>query len=234
MENKTCNDCRKEFPKNSENFNWLNKKKGYYSPYCKSCTKVRNSKTYRSYYDRNSKEVCRKAKEYREANKELVRERKQVYYQENKEGILEYQAEYRSLESTKARMNEYEKQRRNNNPAYKLHTNVSRLIRLALNNEGENGTKGKIWDNLPYTDTQLKEHLESQFDENMTWDNYGSYWHVDHIVPRSRLEYDDFSHPNFLKCWCLENLQPLEAKENIRKSNKMRELLAGSSCMAAK
>lgn len=225
MENKTCNDCLREFPKNSKNFNWVNKKKGYYSPYCKSCIKVRNSKTYRSYYDRNSKEICKKVEEYRKENKESHKERQRMYYQKNKETILEKQKVYRSLDSTKARMNEYEKEKRKNDPAYKLHTNVSRLIRLSLNNNGERKTNGKIWNYLPYTDKQLKEHLENQFDDNMTWENYGSYWHVDHVIPRSRLEYDSFTHPNFLKCWHLKNLQPLEAGENIRKSNKMRQLM---------
>ena len=28
-------------------------------------------------------------------------------------------------------------------------------------------------------------------------------------------------HPNFQKCWALSNLRPLEAFENIRKSNKL-------------
>jgi 5-methylcytosine-specific restriction endonuclease McrA len=55
----------------------------------------------------------------------------------------------------------------------------------------------------------------------MTWDNYGSYWHVDHIYPHSKLPYDSMDHPNFLKAWALNNLQPLEAIENMKKSNKI-------------
>jgi 5-methylcytosine-specific restriction endonuclease McrA len=73
---------------------------------------------------------------------------------------------------------------------------------------------------MPYTPEQLKEHLESQFEDWMTWDNYGE-WHVDHIHPQSLLPYDSMDHPNFQKCWALENLQPLEARENIIKSNKI-------------
>ena len=43
------------------------------------------------------------------------------------------------------------------------------------------------------------------------------------IYPQSKLPYDSMTHPNFLKCWALENLQPLEAKENISKGNRLYE-----------
>ena len=57
----------------------------------------------------------------------------------------------------------------------------------------------------------------------MTWENQGSYWHIDHIKPKSLFEYDSIDHPEFKKCWSLDNLQPLEAKENMRKNNKYSE-----------
>ena len=78
----------------------------------------------------------------------------------------------------------------------------------------------KTFDILPYTKKELMAHLESQFDENMTWENYGQ-WHIDHVYPQSKLPYDSLEHPNFQKCWALENLRPLCAKENIRKSDKI-------------
>jgi len=65
-------------------------------------------------------------------------------------------------------------------------------------------------------------HIESQFDENMTWENYGSYWHVDHIKPQSLFEFESADDDGFKKCWALENLQPLSAKENWKKGNKYR------------
>ena len=54
----------------------------------------------------------------------------------------------------------------------------------------------------------------------MNWENYGE-WHIDHIYPQSKLPYDSMEHPNFLKCWALDNLQPLWAEENRKKSNKV-------------
>ena len=62
----------------------------------------------------------------------------------------------------------------------------------------------------------------SKFTEGMTLDNHGIYgWHIDHIIPQSKLLYDSMDHPNFQKCWALENLQPLWAKDNLSKSNKI-------------
>ena len=60
----------------------------------------------------------------------------------------------------------------------------------------------------------------------MTWENYGKFdlnkktWQIDHIIPQSLLLYDNLEHLNFIKCWALENLQPLETCANIKKSNK--------------
>ena len=217
--NKVCNDCGLSFPKTNEYFNYTNKNKGYFSPYCKACIKVRNHKNQKRYYQKNKEEVCKKTKEYRENNRELVVKRKKAYYQKNKEKVLKKCAEYRDTDRTRAMVNEREKRKRNENPAYKLHTNVSRLVRLGLSKTGKKAN-GKIWKKLPYNSEQLKQHLEKQFDENMTWENYGSYWHVDHIYPRSLLPYSTLEHPNFIKCWDINNLQPLPAIENIQKSNK--------------
>lgn len=54
----------------------------------------------------------------------------------------------------------------------------------------------------------------------MTWDNYGE-WHVDHIKPISSHTILEIGDDEFMKCWSLDNLQPLWGKENISKSNKL-------------
>ena len=57
---------------------------------------------------------------------------------------------------------------------------------------------------------QYKVHLESQFTPEMTWENWGSYWEIDHIVPLSKGGTFHFS-----------NTQPLTITENRKKSNKI-------------
>ena len=75
-----------------------------------------------------------------------------------------------------------------------------------------------------YSIGELKQHLEKNFKPNMNWDNYGK-WHIDHIIPSSKFEYTEFENESFLRCWALNNIQPLWACENMRKggANRQRE-----------
>lgn len=75
---------------------------------------------------------------------------------------------------------------------------------------------------LGCTPEQLKQHLEDQFTEGMSWDNYGQgkrKWEMDHIVP---IKYFDLS-DSFQQQLCFHhsNLQPLWWEDNKRKSGKI-------------
>ena len=63
----------------------------------------------------------------------------------------------------------------------------------------------------------LIKHLESNFKDGMTWDNYGK-WHVDHIQPCISFDLEDINQQK--KCFHYTNLQPLWAKENWLKGDK--------------
>lgn len=66
----------------------------------------------------------------------------------------------------------------------------------------------------------LQCHIEKQFTEGMSWDNYGpSGWHIDHKLPCASF---DLSDPEQLrKCFHYTNLQPLWAKDNLRKGSRL-------------
>ena len=144
--------------------------------------------------------------------------------QENKENLREYDVKYYA--ENRAKKLERRRERYHTDPCYKLRDIVRGLINQAL----KGGKGGESF--LPYVDWTtpvLKEHLESQFEDWMTWDNHGvchpteKRWHIDHIKPQSVMlegvtSMDD---PKFRECWALENLQPLEARENISKGNKI-------------
>jgi hypothetical protein len=77
---------------------------------------------------------------------------------------------------------------------------------------------GKSWEALVgYTIEDLMKHLESHFNDKMNWDNYGSYWEIDHIKPRILFHYTSPEDPAFKECWSLKNLRPLEKTENRRR-----------------
>jgi hypothetical protein len=63
----------------------------------------------------------------------------------------------------------------------------------------------------------LKEHIEKQFKDQMTWENYGSYWHIDHIIPLGLATTES----ELMQLLHYTNLQPLEASANILKAMKL-------------
>ena len=96
-------------------------------------------------------------------------------------------------------------------------------LRSGMNSSFTAGLKRKefrgIWKALSYTPEQARKHMEKQFDKNMNWDNYGTYWHIDHIRPQASLPYKTTACENFKKCWSLRNLRPLSAQENLGKNS---------------
>ena len=156
--------------------------------------------------------IKQRNKEYYEKNKEYIKAKANDYYAENREECIK-------------RANKYERERRQRDPIFRLTLNTKGSVYKALKREngGKNGSK--TLDALPFTVDQLKEHLESQFDEHMSWDNYGDYWHVDHIYPLALLPYDSLEHPHFALVWDLNNLRPLNGKENISKGDEIPEII---------
>lgn len=67
---------------------------------------------------------------------------------------------------------------------------------------------------------QLRQHIERQFVDGMTWDafNQGDI-HIDHIIPKAAFDLSDFE--QWRKCWCMSNLRPLWAKDNVSKGEEL-------------
>jgi len=180
---------------------------------CNMCKEEKEINKDNFYYNSKGKpsskcKICsiEYSKKWKKENKPKVSEYRKTYKEKNKEKVLLWKKQYRN--------------RRSKDVCWKLRRNVSNTIRhyIKLQKQVKNN---KTWQCLPYTPEMLRDHLEKQFDEHMSWENYGSYWHIDHIYPQSKLPFKNLSEDNFLKCWSLENLQPLEASENIFKSNKI-------------
>ena len=63
----------------------------------------------------------------------------------------------------------------------------------------------------------FKQYIEKQFTGEMTWANYGSLWHIDHIIP---LKYNKPNIDEIIARLHYTNTQPMLAIDNIRKSNR--------------
>lgn len=133
------------------------------------------------------------------------------------------------------KINAQNRKKEKNNPIRRLRLNVSLSILSHIKNNKGYKNGNSILNYLPYTIEELKAHIESQWlipgNEWMNWENHGQAsstiktWQIDHIIPQTALPYDSMEHPNFLKCWSLSNLRPLDAIENVIKGNKIIENL---------
>jgi len=167
------------------------------------------------------REVSMKKYESKPETKKRKSKNHKVWSEKNRDHLNNYHKEWREKNINKHRENKrnYEKNRKSNDPLYKLISNFRTAIYQVLK---ENNVKknGHYFDILKYTPQQLIEHLEKQFSDEMTWDNYGD-WHVDHKHPISLYNIKEIGDNEFMKCWSLDNLQPMWGSENIKKSNKL-------------
>jgi 5-methylcytosine-specific restriction endonuclease McrA len=111
-----------------------------------------------------------------------------------------------------------ERRKRKKLPHVKARRSCSKRLKEFLRVQGiqKDRSSSKYFN---FTPRQLQEHLESHFTPEMNWDNYGSYWHIDHVIPLAFYNIKDSSDPIIKEAWKLENLMPLEAKENMRKGS---------------
>ena len=169
---------------------------------------------------------------YREKNKEKINEKLRIQYllnpQTQKDRDLKWKTnnlesykksnygrgkkwEEKNKDKRREYKNNYSTQRLKTDILFKLRRNVRIRINKFLKNKKNNSL-----DIIGCSYLQLKENLEKQFNNGMSWDNYGK-WHIDHIIPLSSANNED----EVYKLCHHTNLQPLWAEDNLKKSNKI-------------
>ena len=124
---------------------------------------------------------------------------------------LEYRREWMRNWNRKNSKSIYAKRRKR--PYEKLAATIRSRIKDVLRNGYYTPRTEKL---LGCTFKELKNHLESQFKEGMSWENYGFYgWHADHIIPLSSFNLNNEEEQK--KAFHFTNLQPLWAQENLKK-----------------
>ena len=167
------------------------------------------------------KEVSIKKYESKPETKKRKSENHKNWAEKNKEHLSKYIKEYRenNVDKIKQIKRDYERNRKARDPLYKLISNFRTAIYQVL--KESNVEKNKhYFDILQYTPEQLTSHLENKFTDKMSWDNYGD-WHVDHKLPITHYNIQEMGDSEFIKCWSLDNLQPMWGVDNIKKSNKL-------------
>jgi hypothetical protein len=215
MGTKICSKCKEE--KELCLFGVDKKRKDGLKVRCNDCRKI-ESLEYRKRNPGKRKETIKK---YYENNKEKIKEKDKIRFLENPEKFRAIKLKSYHKNKTKdeqiERRRVYRKHKRKTDVKYRLANVVRRRIihYIRINNITK---KNKTFDIVGCTPQFLKEHLESQFKDGMSWDNYGFYgWHIDHIIPLSSAKTEE----ELYGLCHYTNLQPLWAKDNLSKGSKV-------------
>lgn len=144
-----------------------------------------------------------------------MRKRAKDWYENNKDARSEYMRvnadRYRRLNARSMA------RRKAEDPIFVMlcHCRVSLCRMLARFNIKR---KGRTHEMLGYGPSDLYASIESKFKDGMGWHNR-SEWHIDHICPVSKLIAAGATDMSIINH--LDNLQPMWAKENIIKSDRI-------------
>ena len=181
---------------------------------CKDCeNKARKER----YYKTRDQTLIKNKQKYIEKKEEYI-QRSKIYYEKNREKMNEKNKLYQiaNKEKINAYRNQYFKDRKANDPIFKFQTHYkTRLYKALKNCKGEKLKHS--FELLDCSIEKLRAWFEYIFDENMTWENQGSYWHIDHIKPCAsyNLENED----ELIECFNWKNLRPCEKIENVIKND---------------
>lgn len=226
---KRCSRCKKE--KQLDNFRKNKRYKDGFFSWCAECeksyyqeNKEKLLKQKKEYYIDNKELILEKVKEYQNSNKEKVREKNKIYREKNKERLKEKQKIY--IKKNKDKIKEksqqyYQDNKEKIHKKQKIKRRTNHLFRTA------NNLRRRINHFIKFKDKSFEEivginlkdfliYLESKFTDNMSWDKMGKEIHIDHIIPLSSAKNES----ELYKLCHYTNLQPLWAKDNLRKGKK--------------
>jgi hypothetical protein len=153
--------------------------------------------------------------------KKCMKTRATKYYQDNLEKIQKNAELYRKENGEKMRFlyRRWLKEKRTSDPTYSFLLRIrSRLYWYFKNNNMNYKINKDDMKMIGCSPTDLKLHLENQFVDGMSWENYGQKgWHIDHIIPLSSAKTVE----DVLTLNHYTNLQPLWATDNRKKGKKI-------------
>ena len=177
----------------------------------------------RELYSQNPEKFKEITRKFRQDHSERVRQWERTYESKHKEQYKIYRQNWVKKNPERKRENERNYYHRvlKFDEFFRLNKSMRTAIGMTLR-----GNKCKLhWEDLVgYTLEELISHLEQQFTEGISWDNYGKgpgKWSIDHKLPISAHQFTSYDDEEFKKCWSLKNLQPLWSVENSRKKDKI-------------
>jgi hypothetical protein len=194
---KICKKCNKEKECRKERLE------------CKDCEK--------KYREDNKKAIAERNKQYKKDNKEKVLFWNKKYREANKEKITESRKKY--LQKNKDRVaifkKKYQDNKRKNDSFYSFKQRTRNLIKDSFSRK-KHRKNSKSVDILGCSLEDFKIYIQSKFTKGMNLENHGM-WHLDHIIPLATAKTEE----DVIRLNHYTNFQPLWAKDNLKKSDKI-------------
>ncbi len=186
--------------------------------------KVRESKrkwAKKDYLEHPEKYRAKDLKRYTD-DPEKERKRSMGWYSANRDRALARMRKWRQKSSEKRRTyrNQYNKKYRQT-PKYKFEHALRARIITAIKNQSKGLSRkcGKTVSLLGCSIKDFRIYLESKFEPGMSWNNFGSVWHMDHIMPCSIFDLSKSAHQH--RCFHFSNIRPCFIEENLKKGSKL-------------
>lgn len=191
---KNCSKCKKD--KILDNFNKDKKNKDNLTCWCKSC--------FSEYNKKRIKNIKIKEKHYKRA--------KQWYFN-NLEKAKKQNIDW--IKNNREKYNKHHRERWNNDLEYKLKKLLRTKLTQSLKSK-KSYKKTSALNLVGCTIEELKKYLESLFLHEMTWENHGKVWEIDHIKPCSSFDLTNLDQQK--ECFNYSNLKPIFKTSEISKN----------------
>ena len=217
---KKCIICGKEFkPRNSKHL---------------CCSKECSKQNSKNYYQKNKQKIITQAKIYQDNNKDKIkqyqknyRDKHTIYYNKfcmicGKEFVTTRSYDVCCCKKCnkirkRKQAQEYLNNKYKNNTNFKLIVLFRTQLRRCLNKINNYNKELYTFDILNYTPQQLKQRLEFQFKNGMSWDNFGTYWVIHHKKELYKFNFgtkDNIDYKQIRIAHSLANLQPVTIEEH--------------------
>jgi len=182
----TCKECKKEVEVINKRFKL-----------CPTCSKNKQ---------------LQRCRDYKSKNKDSIKKYNKEYKKENNEAISLYNTKYNTENRYKiqTRQTIQHKERRQTDPAYKMS--------IVLRNRFRKFYKGitvssSFIDLIGCVYQNYLKWIEFSFDSNMSWENHGDVWHIDHVLLCYLFNHEDENDRKI--CFNWKNTRPLLTKKNL-------------------
>ncbi len=212
---KRCCKCKIEKP--TANFGRLSSAPDGLRYNCKDCR--------HEYVVKNRDSIQKANQDYYKANKNALLSKNKEYRITNSEAINKQRKQYREQEHVKIHIKEMSKAylpiRKQKIKELRI-TDISFRISESLRSKFHKYLKNQKTSLMNYLGCDLdffREWLTFRFNDKMNWDNYGTVWHIDHVLPINQFNLQNTS--DIQICYHWTNMQPLIKFDNQSKSDKI-------------